>query len=431
MAERRVAITGFGLISPLGNDADSLWDSLSNRKSGVAELQGVPTDYLPSPYGAEAREFSGKIDDFGELDKGMKRGIKRNLKVMCREIEMGVAAAQLGLTHAKIEPGSLDPDRTGVIYGSDYIMTKPDEFTEAVQQCIDEEGNFDFTRWGEHGLKQVTPLWLLKYLPNMPASHIAIYNDFRGPNNSLTVREASANLAIGEAFATISRGWADVMIAGATGTRVHPMRTIHMNLQEEIAQAKSAETASRPFDNDRNGMVLGEGAGAIVLEEWESAQKRGANILAELKGYGSSTVLDKQHVARFNDAIANSIEATLRKADMKPSDVGHIHAHGLSTRRGDAEEADGLKRVFGDNQPPVTAAKSYFGNLGAGSGVVETISSILAMNNNELFPILNYDTPDPECPINAAKGGESPGDSFVNVNVTPQGQASAVLVSRV
>ncbi|QDU96339.1 beta-ketoacyl-[acyl-carrier-protein] synthase family protein [Lignipirellula cremea] len=428
---RRVVITGMGLVSPLGNSDESLWNALQAQRSGVAPLQGVPTQYLPSTFGGEARDFTGTIDDFGDLDKEIKRNIRKNLKVMCREIEMGVAAAQLAIAHANLS--NINPDRTGVIYGSDYIMTKPDEFVDGVRKCLDENGEFDFTHWGDVGLGEVTPLWLLKYLPNMPASHIAIYNDFRGPNNSITVREASSNLAIGEAYATIARGWADTLIAGATGTRVHPMRTIHMALQEEIAQGDiDPAGASRPFDKNRSGMVLGEGAGAIVLEEYEFAVKRGASILGEVVGYGSSTVIDREHVAHYDRAIENAIVAALRKADMKPAEVGHIHAHGLSTQRCDAEEAQGLIRLFGaaETSPPVTAAKSYFGNLGAGSGLIELMSSLLAVKHGPLFPVLNHETVDPDCRLRIAKSGDAAGDSFVNVNVTPQGQASAVVVRK-
>ena len=140
--------------------------------------------------GAEARDFSGQIRDFGQLEANQQKTIRKGLKVMCREIQMGVAAAQRALQDAGLKANGYDCDRTGCVYGSDYIMTLPDEFTEGIRNCVDEEG-FHFSRWAEHGLPKVAPLWLLKYLPNMPASHIAIYNDLRGPNNSITLREAS------------------------------------------------------------------------------------------------------------------------------------------------------------------------------------------------------------------------------------------------
>lgn len=428
---RRIVVTGLGLISPLGNSPDALWSGLTSGRSGVGPLRKLPLDAFPMSFGAEARDFDGSIESFGPLDKIRQRTIKKNLKVMCREIEMGVAAAQLALHHAGLEPGSYDPDRTGAIYGSDYIMTMPEEFSEGVRSCLSEGQRFEFSRWAEQGMPKVTPLWLLKYLPNMPASHIAIYNDLRGPNNSLTLREASANLAMGEAYSTIARGSADIIIAGATGTRIHPFRTVHVVLQEELASnGVTPSRASRPFDLNRTGMVVGEGAGAVVLEELEHAQARGARIWGEVLGHGSSTVMDRQCVAHRDMALKNAMQQALRGARRTPQQIGHVHAHGLSTRTSDVQEARAIKELFGDTPVPVTAAKSYFGNLGAGSGVVETIASILALNHGRLFPVLNYETPDPDCPISVVQSdGVSPGDSFINVNVTPQGQASALLVS--
>jgi 3-oxoacyl-[acyl-carrier-protein] synthase II len=312
-------------------------------------------------------------------------------------------------------------------------MTLPDEFTEAIRACTDGNG-FHFGRWAESGMRKIDPLWLLKYLPNMPACHVAIYNDLRGPNNSLTLREAAANLAIAEAYCTIARGSADTMLAGATGSRVHPLRTLHIVLQEEIATGDDVDPVrlSRPFDRDRRGMVLGEGAGVVVLEELSSAQRRGAKTLGEIVGYGSSTVWDRRGLARRGAALENAMQAVLRSAQLDPDDIGHVHAHGLATRSSDAEEAQAIERVFGgrDAPVPVTTAKGHFGNLGAAGGSVELIASLLALEHGWLFPILNYATPDPECPIYAARHGTASGDSFMNVNVSPVGQASAIVVRR-
>lgn len=431
--ERRVVITGLGLVSPLGSTPDSLWSALQSGQSGVRPLVRLPADFLPMSFAGEVQDFTGEIENFGPLEKTLQRSIKKGLKLMCREIEMGVAAAQLALSHAGHKGGTFDPERTGCVYGCDYIMTMPQEYAEGVSLCLDSGHKFDFSRWGEHGLHKVTPLWLLKYLPNMPGSHIAIYNELRGPSNSITMREASGNLAIGEAAATIARGAADIMLAGATGTRVHPVRTVHVLVQEEIAGGDiEPERASRPFDLHRRGMVLGEGAGAVVLEELKTAQARGATIFGEVIGHGSSTVLDRSFVAQCDVALKNSLAQSLRTARLSAANVGHIHAHGLSTRACDVAEARAICQVFGERAvPPVVAAKSYFGNLGAGGGVVEFIASVLAIQHGRLFRTLNYDTPDPECPISVCTSNDvSAGDSFVNVNVTPQGQASAVAVRK-
>lgn len=431
---RRIVITGLGLISPLGNNKESLWEALSTGRSGVSPLESLPADALPIKFAGEARQFTGGIENFGPLDGEHKKSVRKGLKVMCRECQMGVAAAQLALADAGLGPGKSDPDRTGVVYGSDYMLTVPEEFTAGILECMRENCRFEFSRWAPLGMGKMNPLWLLKYLPNMPASHIAIYNDLRGPNNSITQREAAANLAVGEAYQVILRGHADRMVAGATGTRIHPMKAVHAALAEELAtNGHDPAKAARPFDLNRGGMVLGEGAGAVVIEELESARARGATIYGEVVGAGSSAAADRNLTARRDVALSNAIRAALRQAELEPSQVGHIQAHGVGTRTGDVEEARALGEVFGRHaeRVPVTAAKSYFGNLGAGSGAVELIAGALALTHGQLFPILNYETPDPDCRVAAVTArGADPGESFVNLSVTPTGQASCLVVKR-
>ena len=433
-ATRRVVITGMGLISPLGSNQEAVWDALLAGRSGVQSLSCLPGGELDISCAGEARDFTGEIANFGALGKEQVRTIRKGLKVMCREIQMGVAAAQLALQDAQLKLGDYDVDRAGVIFGSDYIMTGPEEFTEGVRNCMTPDGQFDFARWATDGMPKVTPLWLLKYLPNMPASHVAIYNDLRGPNNSITLREAAALLAVGEAYCTIVRGHADVMVAGATGTRLHPLRTVHAAMQEECARgAGEPSKMCRPFDLHRSGMVLGEGAGAIVVEDLERARSRGVPVLAEIVGFGSSAAAHPTTGANLRQALQNVIEQALSKAGIQPDQLGHYHAHGLATRDCDQQEAAAVQAVFGSrSQPlPVTAAKSYMGNVGAAGGMIELITSVLALQHGQLFPILNYETPDPSCPIHAVRScSEVAGDSFVKASVTPQGQASAIAVRR-
>lgn len=429
---RRVVITGVGLVSPLGNSKEKLWSALSDGESGIGPLTLVPTTSLPINSGGEATDFTGHISEFGELESTQKKAIRKGLKVMCREIQMGVAASQLALQDASLTLENIDKERTGVVFGSDYIITMPDEFEEGVRNCGADA--FDMTQWAENGLTKVTPLWLLKYLPNMPACHVAIYNDLRGPNNSITVREASSNLAITEAYCTIERGHADAIISGATGSRIHPIKTIHVSLQEELA-AENGNPAniSRPFDAKRTGMVVGEGAASVILEEKECAEKRGATIYGEIVGYGSSAVIDKNSVAQRGQAIANSMKSALRVAGMTPDDIGHVNAHGLSSVKCDREEAQAIATVFAERKDavPVVAPKSHFGNIGAGGGSLELIASLQAIEEGKLFKTLNYNEPDPECPISVVTTDDAPaGDSVMNVNVTHQGQASAIIVKK-
>ncbi len=366
---------------------------------------------LPVRFGAEVRQFTGAIDDFGPLEKEPKKAVRKALKMMCRECQMGVAAALLALADAGLKPGAADPDRSGISFGTDYMLSEPEEFSEGVAKCRDADGRFQFTRWGTEGLGKMPPLWLLKYLPNMPASHLAIYTDFRGPNNSLTMREAAANAAIGEAHQIIRRGSADVMLVGATGTRLHPMKMGHAAGQEELAAGDGDPAAmSRPFDRDRRGAVLGEGAGAIVLEELTAAQARGATIYGEVLAAATSCVAGRHVLAHRDRALQNVLEVVLHTAGTSPDDVGHIHAHGLSTRTCDADESRAIQAVCGVRRAPmpVVAAKGHFGNLGAAAGMVELIASLLALRHGRLFPVLNYATPDPECPIAVVHNGCCP-----------------------
>ena len=423
-----------GVIGPLGNTLDELWDALISGQSGVGPLTSIPADDLPVRFAAEASGFTGKIDDFGPLDGEQKKAIRKGLKVMCRECQMGVAVAQLALGDARITPGTVDPMRIGINFGVDYMLSIPEEFIEGIRASMNDDGRFEFAHWPTDGLPRMSPLWLLKYLPNMPASHLAIYNDFRGPNNSITLREASANMALGEAFRMITEGRADRMLVGATGTRLHSMKLIHCIQQAELASndAIPAE-ASRPFDRDRTGMVLGEGAGAVVLEERTAAEARGATILAEVVGSASATAVGANLIARPRQALKNVLDAALDDARLNVEQIGHIHAHGLATKTSDVEEARAIADVFGSRKTPVpvVAAKGHTGNLGAGSGMIELIASVLALRNDRLFATLNHETPDPACPINvAAGGGGASGDSFINLSITPQGQASAVVVQR-
>jgi 3-oxoacyl-[acyl-carrier-protein] synthase II len=443
----RVVITGIGLISPLGNDPQTVWQALVDGRSGIGPLTTPALQHLPVPFGAEAWEFQGAIDDFGPLDPTVKRNLRKGLKVMCREIQMGVAAAQRALNDSQWIADQLDPERTGSIFGSDYITTLPDEFSGAVARCGGKDGQFAFDRWGDDGIPQISPLWLLKYLPNMPACHVAIYNDLRGPNNSITVREASSNLALMEAVTTIQRGWADVLVTGATGSRLHSLRSLHICLQETLAQLNGQgqpAQLSRPFDRRRTGMVLGEGAAAMILEREDVAERRGARVYGEVVGFGSSAVLDRRGVGNRQQALVNVMQQALARAGMDAERVGHVHAHGLGTWLSDAEEGQALGRIFGTRRQelPVVAAKSAFGNLGAASGMVETIVSLLSLHNGPLFPILNLEELDEQClapsgplrPVAAVTpvtAGHPPaGSNVLNINVTPQGQASAALIVR-
>jgi 3-oxoacyl-[acyl-carrier-protein] synthase II len=431
--ERRVVITGMGVVCPLGLALDDLWSGLESGRSAVGPLQAFGSGGLPVRHVAEARGFTGSIEDFGTLESERKKAIRKGLKVMCRESQMAVAAAQRALHDAGDLAAHHPPERFGCVFGSDYMLTLPDDFTASVARCQGADG-FEFDRWATDGLPLLNPLWLLKYLPNMPASHIAIYNDLRGPSNSLTLREASGHLAVGEAVVTIQRGAADVMVAGATGTRVHPMKTVHVLQSEQVALEDNSDPdptrRSRPFDARRTGMVLGEGAGVLILEELSHARARGARIHGEIVGHAARSAVDPAAAGRRRQALGLAMRRAVDMAGVRPEAVGHIHAFGSSTTAGDREEAAAIGDVFGPpaSRLPVVAAKSHFGNLGGGSGIVECVASTLALARGSLFPLLNHEVADPACPVRPARAGDPAGDLFVSSSVTPQGQAGALVI---
>ncbi len=442
--DRRVVITGMGVVCPLGLTLEDLWTGLLGGRSGVGPLASFSSAGLPLHHAAEARAFTGDIDNFGPLDGERKKAIRKGLKVMCRESQMAVAAAQRALHHSGLfspetKPESVPPERFGCVFGSDYMLTLPEDFTASVAKCRGADGRFEFDRWASEGMPQLTPLWLLKYLPNMPASHIAIYNDLRGPSNSLTLREASGHLALGEATVTIQRGAADIMVAGATGTRVHPMKTVHALQSEQVALEPAAGDVpggsdpaqwSRPFDKSRRGMVLGEGAAVLILEELEHARARGATIHGEIIGQAARNAGSAGGVGLKQKALALAMRRALAMAGVSPAELSHVHAHGASTVVGDREEALALSDVLGTDAEriPTVAAKSHFGNLGGGSGLVECVASLLALRHGELFPLLNFSEPDPDCRIRPARRGDPSGNIFISSAVTPQGQAGSVVI---
>ncbi len=428
--QRRIVVTGLGVISPLGNSIDEFWQALIDGRSGVSlnETPGEP----PFCVGA-AREFQGRIDDFGPLEKDLKKSIRKALKLMNRETQMGVAAAQQAITESGVLGVGYDPERIGVCFGAGNVSMLPADFEAGVRACSDEQQAFDFQRWGSDGLEQVAPLWLLKCLPNMPACYVSIYHDLQGPNNTITQREAAANLSIAEACAAIQEGAADAMITGATGTSILPFNKLHAELEEQVAAAAGQpESICRPFDRKRKGAVIAEGAAALVLEDYEAAVDRGATIYGEILGAGSSCVVGPGHTAHRDKALANAISAALNKARLSPDSIGHIHAHGLSTHRSDIEEVAGIRKVFGErtSKIPLVAAKSNTGNAGAGSGALEVVASLLALKNDRLFPVLNYEEPDPQCPVAPVRSADrEPGETFLNLSIVAQGQASCLAVA--
>jgi 3-oxoacyl-[acyl-carrier-protein] synthase II len=431
-AAERVVITGLGVISPLGLSPATCWESLRAGRSGVGRIESLPDGLLPVRHAAEIKDFTGSIDNFGPLEGNLKKSIRKNLKVMCREIEMGVATCQHALADCGLGPDKRDPTRVGVVYGCDYLLTRPEEYTDGVRAWLEHAEVDQIDRWPLEGLGKVNPLWLLKYLPNMPASHVAIYNDLRGPNNSLTVREASHGLSMAEAVSVIRRGHADLMLVGATGGRIHPLRSLHFCQQEKLAADRdNPAEMPRPFAPDRDGQVLGEGAAAMTLEPLSAAERRGANILAEVVATASGAVPPATGRDHIRQAVGQVLNRLLERAAGRLPQTWHLHAHGSGDPQRDRSEALGIADALGSltERIKVVSGKSYFGSMGAGGGAVEQICSLLALQHGELFPSLNSGASDPECPISVNRGTGPAGEAFIHLGYSPQGQIAGVCIA--
>ena len=360
---------------------------------------------------------------------------RKNLKAMCREIQLGVASALLALEHAKVDLEKIDHERLGVEFGANLMLSPPEVLVSACAACCEEGTNeFHSSQWGQTGLTKMEPLWLLRYLPNMPACHISISADARGPSNSLTLDDASGNTVIGEARRIILRDDADVMIVGVTGTTLHPIKTLHLALWDDLARTPEApEKRARPFDLNRTGRVVAEGSCSFILEDRAHAEQRGAKIWGRILGTGSSCVTNPNQFGNYRLALANAMRGALRDAGLRPNQVGHINAHGMGTRDVDIAEAQAILDVFGEElgrRIPVTAPKSFLGNSGAGSGLLELAASVMGLAHGVIPYTLNYETPDPACPLNiVAKQPQATSNRVVlAVNVTRVGQAAAAIV---
>jgi 3-oxoacyl-[acyl-carrier-protein] synthase II len=291
-------------------------------------------------------------------------------------------------------------------------------------------GSVDLEKWGGPGLDAIPPMWMLKYLPNMPACHVSILHDARGPNNSITESDVASLLAMGEAYRILARDQADFFLVGGAESKLNPLSLVRQCLFESLSHRNDApEKACRPFDRSRDGLVLGEGACVLVLEDLEHARKRGARIYAEVVGFGAA--FDR---GQTGDGIARAIRAALKDGGIGPEEVDHVNAHGLATRESDAWEARGLQQVFGNCKEPVPvfAPKSYLGNLGAGGGTTELAASLLALRNDVVPPTLNYEQPDPECPVSVLAGAGRPvaKSHVVKIGFTQMGQCAALVLRK-
>ena len=413
-----VVITGLGVVSPIGIGCEPFWESLATGTSGIRPIDLFDSSSL-------SVRFGGQIPDF---DPKVYVRPRKSLKVMSREIQLGFAAADLALTDAGIAAGQVEPERFGVVFGNDMIYADLEDL-EGTYRRSAKDGRFEFALWSEAIQEELHPLWLLKHLPNMTASHIAIAHDARGPNNSLVLGDVSSLLALSEAASIIQRGWADVMLAGGTGCRLHPTALVARGDALLSHRADDFRRACRPFDRDRDGLVNGEGAAVIVLESRAHAERRGAEVRGRLVSWASRCEPKARREGLTGSSLRQAIRAALAAAALEPTDIGHVNAHGVGTIEMDSAEAQAIAAELG--RVPVTAPKSLFGHLGAGAGAVELVASVLGLGRGLVPATLNYETPDPACPVSVVAGeplSGRPGTALA-VNLCSTGQAAAVVIA--
>src|SRR5918997_6047162 len=387
---RRVVITGIGVISPIGIGSKTFWDNLLAGKVGVRRIQQFDPSGFPCQIAGEIPDY--KIGDY------VPKSYRKATKVMARDIELAVIAADdamkdAGLkTKAYTETPEIKSERFGCNIGAGLINAELDELTGAMH--IAREGNkLDLHKWGRDGMQQLTPLWLLKYLPNMLACHVTIIHQLKGPSNTITCADASSHLAIGEAFRTIQRGKADLAICGGAETKVVPMSHMRQILLKRCTETHndSPETAVRPFDAHADGTATGEGGGLFILEEYEHAMARGAKVYAELVGFGATQ--DTHRITEPDPgghSYGRAIGKALADANLPPAAVDLLVPSGLGIPSHDRAELAGLHNVFGGglSRVPLAPIKAQTGNLAAGSGV-DAATAVLALHHNKIPAALN------------------------------------------
>ncbi|WP_437221746.1 beta-ketoacyl-[acyl-carrier-protein] synthase family protein [Planctomicrobium sp. SH661] len=416
-----VVVTGLGVISPVGIGKDAFWTNMAAGKSGIGPLKSYASQNLPCKLAAEIHDF----------DPHQYIYQKKFLKVMSRDIQLGVSAASMAMRDAGLSAGDVDPERLGVEFGAGHIAFSPDELSEAARDFENPENQNGYPRWGEDSLGKIAPLWLLRQLPNMPACHVAIEHDARGPNNTITSADASALLALQEAMRCIKRGQADVMIVGACSSNINPVDIARISLIDSLSRQNDPEQGCRPFDRDRDGTIVGEGSAVFVLESYEHARARGAEIYCDVLAVGAGCDGRGQENVTRGRGLACAMNSAMRLAGISPRDIGHINAHGKSTRRDDWVESRAYHEALGGDvgRIPVAALKSYFGNFDAGSGAVELAGSILALKHGELPATLNYKHPDPLCRLNVTREPlRLRSGVAMSVNRTAMGQSAAAII---
>lgn len=433
---RKVVVTGLGAVSPLGLGVDELWQGLLDGKCGIDTIKS----FDPSGFTCK---LAGEVEDFN-IKKHVPKSFRKSTKLMCRDIELAVMAANEAFESSGIVTKAKDPDNTtveptriAVNFGSNVICCDLEEIAPSISKSS-ENGKFDVKKWGTDGLQSLTPLWLLKYLPNMLACHVGIIHDIRGPSNSITCGEAGAHIALAEAAQVIARDDADVALAGGGESKVNALMILRQCLNERATTENNdnPETACRPFDADAKGSVFGEGAGMLVLEEKEYAEKRGAKILAELAGFGESNninnALNRLEPEAKGTQIA--IEMAMEDAGITAGDIDLIIPHGTGIPHDDLAEATAIRNALGDAGADaiVLPTKSMLSNTSAAAGALDVITAIKIMQTSTIPAAKNCENKAAGCHLNISQCQQQKQIRYaLCTSYTYGGQTAAVIIKNV
>ena len=430
---KRVVITGMGIVCPLGHDVETLWHGLLNGASGVAQNTIFDASTFPTTFDAEVKDYDyTKFTTRPELHADGNRGSRFVAGATAQ------ACKQAGIDIETDEPtDGIDRTQMGIYLGAGEGSVDNDVFTAAIVEAWDDDNDeMDWGKWAEVAFEQMNPMCELEQEPNMPAAHIAILTGARGPTRSCLTACAASTQAIGEATMMIRRGDAEVMIAGGAHSMIHPLGVTGFNRLTALSTRNdSPQTASRPFTASRDGFVLGEGAAALILETLESATRRGAPILAEVIGYGSSAdafrVTDMHEDGRGG---AQAITAALADAQITYKDVDYINTHGTSTTENDSIETKAIKAAFKDKAKdiPVSSVKSMLGHLIGAAGAAELITCVLAIRDGIIPPTANLHDPDPALDLDYVPNEprKTPVNIAVNESFGFGGQNNVVIIRK-
>ncbi|MFD1038445.1 beta-ketoacyl-ACP synthase II [Virgibacillus byunsanensis] len=388
--KRRVVVTGTGVVSPLGNDVETLWDNIKKGSSGIKQLES-------EEYNEINTKIAGYINDF----QGEKYLEAKEIKKYDLFTQYGYAAAMQALDQSKVNLDTVDKDRVGIYIGSG---------AGGLQTLL-----HNHKTMLEKGANRVSPFLIPTSINNIASGLVAIKTGFRGPSFSTVSACATSNHAIGEAYLNIAHGYSDAILAGGAEATITPLYFAGFSKMRAMStENDTPKTASRPFDRNRDGFVMSEGAGVLFLEEYEHAKNRGAPILGEIIGYGSTT--DAYHItAPDYQGAVKAMKLAMERAQIQPEDVDYINAHGTSTPAGDISETKAIKEAFGDHAKhlKVSSTKSMTGHLFGAAGGIEAIITLKSMAESIFPPTINLESPDPECDLDYVENKAVKGNNTI------------------